>query len=348
MICDPTSSPDPLCNARMTEHLDSRRHRKDHQGESWELHFTVQGTNNQCEVEERIFHERIGLPARFADIPFDNHVLRNIGWETWDVVATYAWTGSRQSIGQTIGVTTKGKIIGGAVAPFPENVSYSTRGGRIHLTQSLEHIRRVPTDAPFLDGAINWDGERVKGIDVIAPNLVYSESYMLTRQFIFSGGEKSKMKVWADLTGTVHGNPVDPPTGKPPPTLPDFRYWGIGEVLLDGITMRQTSATLFEVTFEFLVSETKTFKTPVSIDPQQEEIVVEGWNLVWFTYAKVEEDTGNGNEVKTLPKAMYIEQIYERTNFTDLGIGLAAPFVSTDPICTNPDFEAIASGYCGT
>lgn len=336
MICDPLSMPtDPECNTRMTEHLDSRRHRKDQQGESWELHFTVQGTNNQCEVEERLFHQKIGLPARFADIPFDSHVIRNIGWETWDVVATYSWTGSRQTI--------KG------ATPVPENVSYSTRGGRIHLTQSLEHIRRIPASAPFLDGAINWDGERVKGVDIIAPNLVYSESYMLTREFIYSGGKNAKIKVWGDLTGTVHGNPIDTP-GVPPPTLPDFRYWGIGEVLLGGVTKRQTSATLFEVTFDFLISPTKQVVIPISVQDPADEFPtpVEGWDFVWFTYAKFDEDTGNGGEVKTLPKTMYIERIYRRTNFTDLGIGLASPFISTDPICTNPDFEAIASGYCGT
>jgi len=119
------------------------------------------------------------------------------------------------------------------------------------------------------------------------------------------------------------------------------------------------------VTFEFLISKNKKVVIPESVKkaavgPQQPPVIVpatvdvEGWDLTWFQYAKFDEDTGNGNVVKTLPTTMYIEGIYERADFFDLGIGVGVPPFGqvTDPDCrdtgghTTKDFEAAADLYC--
>ena len=368
-LCDRAVSPgDPLCSVKLWESLASRKAIATRKGGTdWTLLFFLQGTNDECLIKNRLevtiaFGEKntgLGIPKTFHQVPLNRYEVRNLGWELWEIVCLYSYDGATRD------------------AMGPMQTSFSTIGGRERLTQSIDTRQRHPlppqtgsdpnTMAPELDGAIGFDGERVKGVDVNSPLLKYTETWIFTRFDIFGGhairtcvtepslrpGQSrrysSKIEAWTKMTATVHG-PRDDQSGTPPQH--GFRWWSIHEVLFLGVTMNQVSADDFECTFEFQISRTKCLNLPKSVSANKEQIVIPGWDYTWFSYAKKEVDAGSsgGNIVTGLPKFVYVERVYPRTDFTALGIGIAPPLAnSTIPSCSSPaeDLQGRWHALCG-
>lgn len=355
---DPGGARDPYCNVRTAESIRSRASRSGYLGRSgtgvhtddrWVLLFYLKGTMDECVIKNRIEHQTIGLPLKFQGEPLLEYNIRNIGWELWECQAVYAWSGPT--------------AVGGA--QLPTQISFSTGGGRKKLTQSLLTVGAYPDSgdglAPNINGAINWDGEKVSGVDIISASPRYTETWIFDRTTLFSakgqtvvpvegGQDRTKstysnmLNLWTDYTGTVHGspsadNPVNADPLSPSEPIGPFRGWAEGEVLFTGAQMRQIATDYFEVTYEFQISPTLKLFLPESVEQEPpagggdvEPIFVEGWDYLWYMYAEKEEEVGTGGASPykmnaALPKFAYVDEVYRRRNFQGLGVG-TNPFIA--------------------
>ncbi|MFA6715948.1 MAG: hypothetical protein WCS27_11275, partial [Victivallaceae bacterium] len=129
----------------------------------------------------------------------------------------------------------------------PEEVesvySFDTGGGSQHLTQSLETISKYPSAAPNYNGAIGYDGEDVKGVDVTMPIMNFSETHYLKPSKVTTKYKKTI----GELTGSVNKG--------------SFKGYSEGEVLFlgaSGSRRGDTTNDLWEISYKFAVSANRT------------------------------------------------------------------------------------------
>lgn len=91
-----------------------------------------------------------------------------------------------------------------------------------------------------------------------------------------------------------------------------------GEVMFSGVAGRQRNASDWELTFRFEVSPNQTNINIANLITVTE---VEGWDLLWVEYFPKSKDIFDPGKVITLPKEAFVERIYERADFSALGIG---------------------------
>lgn len=371
-LCDPYPNPgEALCNEVLLSEALASRDAKRYpdpapRTDVWTLRFYARGTNDECILRQRLEDPNVGIPGRFQGQPLEYYDVRNIGWQLWECTATYNWYGASQ-----VGASSE------FFYSLPSAMTLSTSGGRIQLTQSLDTISRYPIatgqSPPDFNGAINWDGTRVQGVQVGAASPRYTETWIVNREFLFEsvtvnvGGEDwvsdpgtstytygSRIDLFTDYTWTVHGpNPSWSGAETPPGQGDPFRNWAIGNVALSGVNVRQIAMEHFEVTLEYQIQPTKKFTVPASVDPDTPEFTGAGWNYVWFYYMQEEAKANQGETEEytlnaALPKFMYEEQIYRRKNFTDLGFGIN-PFLPafTNLMCmASPDLEGDWDSIC--
>lgn len=380
--CDMDPDALPPCDLKITEALDSRRNTATGlatggrgASETWELHLFVQGSNDECEIRRRLEPGSVyGLPKTFPGFgpgaepsggalqsyPLREFQVSCIGWQLWEVTATYGWDGpvDRDVFRFTL----------------PTQISMSTRGGNAKLSKSVRTMDSYPRKknpgafaelpAPDFEGAIEWDGKTINGVNVPVPLTRYSESWIFPRRRIFSpvstgeqlrqdGGGDGKVSqadwpgryaVWENYTGCVHGpvhnkdswDDAEKDKAKNEPALQrgKFRGWEPGSVLLDNVNIRQVGLHHFEVTFDFLVqSPRQGLALPWSVEDYMTTMeTVDGWDHIWSYYeirsatAKTTEATPQEYKVTAPePKFVYVERIMERRNFGNLDIGVA-PF----------------------
>jgi hypothetical protein len=188
--------------------------------------------------------------------------------------------------------------VSGAEEPDPV-YSFDTGGGTQHLTQSLKTVAKHPTTAPDYSGAIGYDGENVNGIDVTMPVMNFSETHYLK-----PGKVSTKYKkTIAELTGSVNSN--------------SFKGYSEGEVLFlgaSGSRRGDSRSDLWEVTYKFAVSASRK-------DIKVGDLTVtekKGWDYLWVRYA---DDVKDKKMLVKKPSAAYVEKVYERKDFGQLGIG---------------------------
>ncbi len=178
--------------------------------------------------------------------------------------------------------------------------SFDTGGGTQHLTQSIETVGKYPSDAPDYGGAINYDGEKVAGVDIVQPVSNFAETHYLSDSKITTSYKKGVSKI----TGTMNKS--------------SFRGYDPGEVLFmgaSGTKKGDDSDTPWEVTYKFAVSTNRTSFKVGDITVSQKY----GWDYMWVRYAD-EVDDSKKTLVKK-PTAVYIERVYKISNFGALGIG---------------------------
>lgn len=382
-ICDPYGDPgpgDPLCNeVLLSEALRSRDAKRypdpAPRTDVWNLRFYARGTNDECLLRQRLEDPDVGIPGVFQGQPLEYYETRNIGWQLWEVTATYNWYGPHQV-----------DDLNNTFNSLPSQITLSTAGGRTKLTQSIFTASKYPIagakSPPDFKGAVNWDGQRVQGVDVGAASPRYTETWIVNRAFLFSpitvyeaddtyeqgpppvGGKQvnytSRIELFTDYTWTVHGQVPGLNSANHPVTqLQNFRQWRGGNVALAGVNVRQIAMDHFEVTLEFQIQPTKNFIIPESIEPSTPEepdgvtFIGEGWNYLWFYYAQQEAtaNTGEADEYKmnaAVPIYMYEEQIYRRKDFSNLGFGIAPfDYAFQNLMCmASPDLDDAWHTFC--
>jgi hypothetical protein len=200
--------------------------------------------------------------------------------------------------------------------PMRRTRSFDTGGGTQHITQSqpvgegqtLDFESRYPSGAANQSGAIGVDGDSVNGVDIVVPALTWTETYDVPHQFVTAQYIKNLSKV----TGTVNAN--------------TFRTFPAGEILFLGASGSQEWDSdkgdgPWNLSYKFVQSPNagsgKTLP-PLTIGSIT-GIEKDGHDYLWVRY----EDAVQSNALIKRPKAVYVNQVYRRENFAQLGIGVS-------------------------
>lgn len=190
--------------------------------------------------------------------------------------------------------------------PQAGSIAWDTTGHTEHITQSLQQAGYPEGSAPNFDGAINVSGTSVNGIDVVRPNLRYSETWILPASLAMSS---AYIEAVYTRTGTVNLN--------------SFRSFKPGEALfMGGRGQWSGDQPYVTVTFDFecrpngnWYSQGLGFQVPK-----------EGWQYVWCLY----ETAASQSRLVQRPKFVYLETIYEKKSWDALQI-TATPAAPRQP-----------------
>jgi len=211
--------------------------------------------------------------------------------------------------------TTRGEMVRGQIAAEPitgtdwevsveyaadddgsGEYAFETSGGSQHITHSRETLRRYPDGAADHKGAIGVTADGVAGCDITVPVYRWSETHAIDD---------------ADVTDAYKGK-LFRLTGKTNDAA--FRGCAAGEALFLGAAgSRRADGTKWDITFHFAASPNQTGLTIGDFA----NITKGGWEYLWIAY---EHDT-DADTHTMVPKAVYVERVYDDGDFGDLGIG---------------------------
>lgn len=224
------------------------------------------------------------------------HVTETITGRVWDVTVNYVHPDSEKS------------------EDDPENTdgdqrSFSTGGGTTHVVsgRGAGHAAKFPAGvAPDHGGLINVREGGVDGVDIVAPNL----TFQITRTMPAATVDPTYHKTLGDLTGTVNNGA--------------FKTFAAGEVLFLGANGSQKSpkeatggAGDWVITYEFAVSKNEAAGTAAGIAFTNKK----GWQYLWVYYKETKDNAAVPPVMVKKPVAVYLEDVYEYTDFSAIGIG---------------------------
>lgn len=239
--------------------------------------------------------------------------IRGLGNGWWEVSATYTNSAIPSEEGDAGGGDD-------GQQPISNTVSIDTTGGTEHITQAntINAVGqtggvggqlgrpRPGTEWPDMEGALNVEGDQVRGIDVTVPVFAFSETWTMPSSVMIN----SYIGVLYALTGTINEKP--------------WRTFDTGEVLFMGARTEITRGASFcAVTFQFQARPTQ---IDFSIGQGEDKIVninKGGWDYMQVTYDTVAKE---GSIIK-IPKCVYISSVYQGADFTKLLIGNEFPAV---------------------
>jgi hypothetical protein len=265
----------------LTERPDSRKWTVG-EGAAFELRYNAVGSSDPLRVRD----------VAAAELPlwWEGFIRTNIGIEPDPTVVDSA-------LGKGLWL-----VIGSYEPPTVNGVkqSFDTSGGTFHITQSLftrdkyALPGKTPTDHK---GAINADGEKVQGVDIVVPVYQFTETYELS-PFIVTPTYRITLFT---LTGVLNNA--------------KFRGFIRGECLFMGASGTLDQQGNYQVDFKFASSpELRDFKVG--------EITVglkRGWDYIWVSYEK-QSDADSG-KLALRPSEVHVERVYREGNFAALGIG---------------------------
>lgn len=175
-------------------------------------------------------------------------------------------------------------------------VSFDTTGGTQRLTQA-NATTSYPAGAPDFQGAINYDGDKINGIDIGIGSFQFQEQhYKSTTQC----NEAYRITL-SNMSYKVNDD--------------TFRGFAAGEVLFKGATAQQAvidGSTKWQITYNFACSPNRANFYVGSILVAAKK----GWQYLWTLYAESE----SNNRVVQIPEAVYVQTIYDEADFDDLEI----------------------------
>lgn len=187
--------------------------------------------------------------------------------------------------------------------PGTWNFNFDTAGGTHKITQSLQTLwrgeRSMSNPAPDLLGAVNYDGKKVQGVEIVVPKLEFS----ITAHYAPQAVTTAFMANVARNTGKVNSA--------------TWLGFAAGELLFLGGSGQGDIPTVagqrvkpIPVTFKFAASENRTNIKVGDITVPTKA----GWDYLWVRYEKIE-DAGF---VFPIPVHAYVEKVYERFAFATL------------------------------
>jgi hypothetical protein len=230
----------------------------------------------------------------------ESYTLEYLGDEAWQLEVSYASMGAESDEDPE---------------PLKRSRSFDTGGATQHITQalavgegeSLDFEFRYPSEAANQSGAIGVDGDSVQGVDIVVPQLTWTENYDVPWQYVTT----SYIKSLSSLTGTVNDA--------------SFRGFDDGEVLFMGASGSQQWDSdkgdgPWSLSYKFVASANQgTGKSyPAITIGTITGIAKDGHDYLWVRY----EDSVSQNALIKLPKAVYVNRVYRRASFNGLGIGV--------------------------
>jgi hypothetical protein len=246
-----------------------------------------------------MFWEYPGQPQNRLQV--DSYTVEYLGDKAWQLEVTYSKDGGENDEQRD---------------PMKRSRQFDTGGGTQHITQglavgegqTLDFEFRFPSGAANQSGAIGVDGDSVNGVDVIIPQLTWTETYDVPNQYVTT----DYIKALSKATGTVNDA--------------TFRTFAAGEVLFAGASGSQQWDSdkgdgPWSLSYKFVQSPNYgTGKTlPALTIGSITNIAKDGHDYLWVRY----EDSVASNALIKLPKAVYVNRVYRRGDFSQLGIGVA-------------------------
>lgn len=216
----------------------------------------------------------------------------------------------------------------------PGAVAWDTTGNTEHITQGLKPEVRIPANAPNFQGAINVSGDSVQGLDVVRPNLRYSETWILPVQLAVSC---EFIGAVYKLTGTVNLN--------------EFRCFDPGEALFMGARAQwQGDQPYVSVTFDWECRPNGDVNMPLvpgifeyvpgggggGVGGAMDKL---GWEHIWIMY----QPESAGGALIRKPIAVYKNVVYRQESWASLGMITSA---ISSPI-SGANGQAVAGGGNG-
>ena len=253
---------------------------------------------NQTLWRQYMFWEYPGQPQN--RLQAESYTLEYLGDTAWQLEVTYTKDGAESEE---------------QPEPLKRSRSFDTSGATQHITQALavgegeapEFEFRYPASAANQSGAIGVDNDSVNGVDIIVPQLTWTETYDVQDQFITT----DYIKALSSATGSVNDA--------------DFRSFAAGEVLFTGASGSQQWDSdkgdgPWNLSYKFVASanygDDQTM--PAIKIGDISDIAKDGHDYLWVRY----EDSVDSNALIKTPKAVYVNRVYRRTDFSQLGIGV--------------------------
>ena len=203
--------------------------------------------------------------------------------------------------------------------PLRRTRQFDTSGGTAHITQGFDETGYAVSGATVTDrkGAINVNGDRVDGVDIVEPALSWTETYDVPSAYVTS----AYIKTAASLTGTVNMYP--------------FRLFSSGEVLFLGLSGSQESDTQkgngpWSLSYKFVASPNAgttydidgnpvTGTIPARVVGTITGIAKAGHDYMWINYQQ--EANSTTSQLYAKPIEVYVDKVYRDGDFSLLGIG---------------------------
>lgn len=183
--------------------------------------------------------------------------------------------------------------------PTPEpTMAFDTAGGTQNIRSDIARsIHMAPgKPEPANAEAINWDGETVNGVDIVAPVF----NFEFTRYYL---PEDFNANAVAALSGMVNDD--------------TFQGFDAGSVLFLGATGRRKQINgiegMWEVTYKF-AHQPNVVRAVGAITG----IAQPGWDYLEVKYSK-EQDLGN-NKILPVAEAAIVHRVYFQADFSSLGL----------------------------
>ena len=204
--------------------------------------------------------------------------------------------------------------------PLKRVRSFDTTGGTQTVTQArggsagelvYDSTGFLAVNPPTMKGAVNVDDRGVNGVDIVVPQLTWTEQYDVPSNYVTNAYVRSVHL----LTGSVNAAP--------------FRGFVKGEVLFLGMTGQQEWDAQrgdgpWSLSYKFVASPNR--------GPDLGGLPAEpignittynkyGHDFLWVRYASV--DDANNNLMLRQPLNVYINKVYPDGDFSKIGIGVA-------------------------
>jgi len=225
------------------------------------------------------------IPRIHDGYPYKNYSYDEVGFGNWIFTANY-------SIDEP---------------PKPEDftVNFDTTGGKAKIIYSLETVgvaTRPHEIAPNFHRGIGWNGERFEGVDIVVPAFKWTETHYKSLEFI----TRSYRRLLRQMTGTVNNEP--------------FRDMDAGEVIFLGAQSQNKRGADEEMLWELRYSFEAQPNLTGLVYGDCEPIDKGGHDYIWI-YQEPSDDQ-DAKKVIGKPAAVFVEQLYRRSNFANLGIGI--------------------------
>lgn len=224
----------------------------------------------------------------------DSYTLEYLGGDAWHLTVNYSKDGVEDD---------------GQQQPIRRSRSFDTQGGQEHITQAISgKVSEKGKQANVTDGdnVIGFDGENINGVDIVVPQLSWTENYEVPHSYV----KAEYIKKVSQATGTTNDG--------------EFRGFKAGEVLFLGCSGSQEwdkdkGEGPWSLSYKFAVSPNA--GSGETLAPLQvgdiTGIEKKGHEYLHTYY----EDDVRDNKIWKVPKIVWVHKVYRDSNFADLGIG---------------------------
>jgi len=269
--------------------------------------YKIFGSNDDVEVHDDI-GVRVAQGLLYWQYPgqplnkffVESYALSYLGDDAWQLTLNYTKEGAEDDE---------------KPEPLKRTRSFDTGGASQHITQGLpvgeggglDFEKRFPDTAANQSGAIGVDGDTVAGVDIVVPQLSWTETYDVPSRFVTS----QYIKDISGVTGSTNNAA--------------FRTFARGEVLFLGCSGSQEwdedrGDGPWSLSYKFLASANAgagQYLPALSIGSIS-GIEKEGHEYLWVRY----EDDVDQDVLLRKPKAVYVNRVYRELDFSKIGIGV--------------------------